>query len=150
MRGFRCVVENKRSLQIESDRIDQLFTGGVFLYFADRFLESGIIVLLPDRLVDFVNKIFNLNICQIVMEGQQGVKVGLKQTRQRRQKGDVRVSAAFLPLAYSRRGNAQIICDLLLRQGQLLSLFPYDLVNLHGGPPLRLCPYDSRAGFAGH
>lgn len=94
MRGFRCVVENKRSLQIESDRIDQLFTGGVFLYFADRFLESGIIVLLPDRLVDFVNKIFNLNICQIVMEGQQGVKVGLKQTRQRRQKGDVRVSAA--------------------------------------------------------
>ena len=74
--------------------MDQPVAGGIFPYFADGLFKRGFIALRLRRPIDLVNKICDLPVRQIVVEGQQRVQVSFQQTRQCRQNDNIGISGA--------------------------------------------------------
>ena len=66
----------------------------IFPYFVQCLLKSSLIALLLNRLIEVIDKIFNLYIGQILLERKQRVQIGFQQTRQSRQKGNIRIRSA--------------------------------------------------------
>lgn len=103
-------------------------------------LKSGFIPLLTDQPVQIICETGDLLGRQILLKGQQGVEVGMQHPGQSGQGGDIRVCGSFLPLVDRRSRHPQQVCQLLLGQGKLLSLFPNDCTDFHTQPPVLVPP----------
>ena len=133
-------VEKAGTVQIENDRIDQGFTVGVLVNFFHGCLKGGLIPLFTDHFVQVAGKTGDLLGGQILLKGQQGVEVGMQHPGQGGQGGDVRVCGSFFPLVDCRSRHPQQVCQLLLGQGELLSLFSNDFTDFHTPPPILVPP----------
>ena len=133
-------VEKAGPVKIENYRINQSLTVGVLMDLIHPSLKGGFIPLLTDQPVQIVCEMGNLLGSQVLLKGQQGVKVGMQHPSQSGQGSNVWVCGSFLPLVDCRSRHAQQVCQLLLSQGKLLSLFSNDFTDFHTPPPILVPP----------
>ena len=84
----------------------------LFLRICERFGDLAS----QGALVKGVDKVCDLDLRELFVEGKERVHVDLQQPCQRRQECDVWKRASALPFIDSRRCHAQCVSDLLLRE----------------------------------